>query len=73
MFQIQMTRRDIREHRSAYQPPEEARDIRLLQRRMLERGFIISIKVHAFSTPISEEHIDAVADAMTAALREMVQ
>jgi hypothetical protein len=40
---------------------------------MLERGFIISNKVHPFSTPMSEEHIDAVADAMTGALREMVQ
>ncbi|MBS0222382.1 MAG: aminotransferase class III-fold pyridoxal phosphate-dependent enzyme [Proteobacteria bacterium] len=74
MFQIHMTQRDICNHRSAYQSSEEAGAIRLLQRRMLERGFIISNRGHGFlSTPMNEDHVDALADATSDALREMVQ
>jgi glutamate-1-semialdehyde 2,1-aminomutase len=74
MFQIHVTRHDVRDHRSAYQSPDEARSIKLLQHRMLERGFIVSNRGHGFlSTPMTDSHVDSLADAMTGALREMVQ
>lgn len=72
MFQIHMTCRKITDYRSAYQSPQETRAIRLLQRNMLDRGFIISNRGHAFlSTPMTEENIDALTEAMTYALKEM--
>lgn len=74
MFQIHMTLRHITDHRSAHYSPQELRDIQRLQRHMLDRGFIISSRGHAFlSTPMNEDHIDAMNSALAGALRELVQ
>ena len=73
MFQIHMTRRTIGDHRSAYQSADETRAIRLLQRNLLDSGFIISNRGHGFlSTPMTDEDVDALAAATTSALKEMV-
>lgn len=74
MFQIHMNQRDIRDYRSVRQLPEEVQATRLLQRGMLERGFILSTKGHGYlSTPMNADHIDALADAILSTLREMVR
>jgi glutamate-1-semialdehyde 2,1-aminomutase len=73
MFQIHLHERAIHDHRSAYLSLEESRDVRRLQSILLEHGVIVSNRGHAFlSTPMNQDHIDTLTDALTSALRAMV-
>ena len=74
LFRPHLTTRPIRGYRSARWSPEERARVRRLQGHMLSRG--VSIWEHqalcSISTPMGEEELERLAEALTASLRAMI-
>lgn len=74
LFRIHVTDRELRDYRSTYATPEERRRMDALYRGLFHRGIVVGTNgLGALSTPMGEQEIDQLCEALLGALREVAR